>query len=44
MTERYDAVEREMGILSYATSINDNPGFAAVLKVRYSDFLVHEGT
>ena len=43
MTEQYDAIERQMGIFSYASSMNDNSGFAAVLKARYSDFLVHEG-
>lgn len=43
MTERFDAVERQVGIESYASSITDNAGFAAVVKARYSDFLVHEG-
>ena len=43
MTERFDAVERQVGIDSYASSITDNAGFAAVVKARYSDFLVHEG-
>ena len=43
MTERYDAVERNVGISSYASPATDNPGFAAVVKARYSDFLVHEG-
>lgn len=43
MTDRYDAVERQVGILSYASPASDNAGFAAVVKARYSDFLVHEG-
>lgn len=43
MTEKYDETERQMGILSYAASLEQNPGFAAVVKARYSDFLVHEG-
>ena len=43
MTEQYDSIEREMGIFSYASSVTENSGFAAVLKARYSDFLVHEG-
>ncbi len=43
MTERYDAVERKVGILSYASPESENAGFAAVVKARYSDFLVHEG-
>ena len=40
MAEKYDEVERSMGICSYASKCN---GFAAVLKARYSDFVVHEG-
>lgn len=40
MAERYDEVERQMGICSFASA--DNDGFAAVLKARYSDFIVHE--
>eukprot|EP00554_Chaetoceros_debilis_P005541 CAMPEP_0194072820 /NCGR_PEP_ID=MMETSP0149-20130528/457_1 /TAXON_ID=122233 /ORGANISM="Chaetoceros debilis, Strain MM31A-1" /LENGTH=764 /DNA_ID=CAMNT_0038752741 /DNA_START=52 /DNA_END=2343 /DNA_ORIENTATION=+ len=39
MAEKYDEVERSMGICSYASKCN---GFAAVLKARYSDFVVHE--
>jgi hypothetical protein len=42
MTERYNEVEQSMGICAYASS--ENEGFAAVLKARYSDFCVHEGT
>jgi len=41
MNEHFDSLERRMGISAYASE--DNPGFAAVLKARYSDFLVHEG-
>jgi hypothetical protein len=41
MTEPYDAIEREMGISSYMST--EHSGFAAVLKARYSDFVVHEG-
>jgi len=40
MSERYDKLERQVGILAYASS--KNKGFAAVLKARYSDFIVHE--
>jgi hypothetical protein len=42
--QRFDSVENAVGILSYASSVTVHPGFAAVLKARYSDFLVHEGT
>lgn len=41
MTERYDEIERQMGILAYVSP--ENKGFAAVVKARYSDFIVHEG-
>lgn len=41
--QRVDSLEHEVGILSYASSIQIHSGFAAVLKARYSDFLVHEG-
>lgn len=41
MTERYDAIECEMGISTYAAP--DHEGFAGVSKARYSDFVVHEG-
>jgi hypothetical protein len=41
MAQPFDAVEREMGISSYIST--ENSGFAAVLKARYSDFVVHEG-
>ena len=41
VAERYDALERQMGIVEY---LSDHAGFAAVVKARYSDFLVHEGT
>ena len=40
MTNRYDDLERKFGISAYASP---HEGFAAVLKARYSDFLVHEG-
>jgi len=40
MTEVYDEIERKMGISTYASP--DVEGFAAVLKARYSDFIVHE--
>mmetsp|Transcript_6937 Transcript_6937/g.14465 ORF Transcript_6937/g.14465 Transcript_6937/m.14465 type:complete len:745 (-) Transcript_6937:156-2390(-) len=39
MTERYDEVERRFGIAAYASP---HEGFAAVVKARYSDFIVHE--
>jgi hypothetical protein len=41
MTQAYDKVERDMGISSFMSTVNH--GFAAVLKARYSDFVVHEG-
>jgi len=41
MAQPFDAVEREMGISSYMST--ENSGFAAVLKARFSDFVVHEG-
>jgi hypothetical protein len=37
-----DPAEVEVGISVYLN--DDAPGFSAVLKARYSDFLVHEGT
>lgn len=41
MTEHYDKQEQAMGISDYASpQLN---GFSAVLKSRYSDFVVHEG-
>jgi hypothetical protein len=40
MEKKYDAVERQFGIFAYLT---EEPGFDAVVKARYSDFLVHEG-
>lgn len=40
MAARYDNVEKAMGIEAYASP--DAPGFAAVSKARYSDFVVHE--
>lgn len=40
MTEKYDEVEQQFGIIAYASS--DVPGFAAVLKGRFSDFCVRE--
>ncbi len=39
MASRYDALERRVGISEYVSS---HDGFAAVVKARYSDFLVHE--
>lgn len=41
MTQPFDKVESSMGISSYMST--KNVGFAAVLKARYSDFVVHEG-
>ena len=40
MTDKFDAIEREVGIRVY---LSDEPGFAAVVKARFSDFIVHEG-
>ena len=40
MVNRYDELERQVGISSYVSS---HEGFAAVVKARYSDFIVHEG-
>lgn len=40
MVNRYDELERQVGISSY---ISSHEGFAAVVKARYSDFIVHEG-
>lgn len=40
--QQIDSVESAVGISSYASSVTVHPGFAAVLKARYSDFLVHE--
>ena len=37
---RYDEIEKRFGISSYAST---HEGFAAVVKGRYSDFVVHEG-
>ncbi|KAL9183564.1 hypothetical protein ACHAXT_004420 [Thalassiosira profunda] len=39
MTNRYDDLERRFGISAYASP---HQGFAAVVKARYSDFVVHE--
>ena len=41
MTERYDEIKQQVGILAYVSP--ENKGFAAVVKERYSDFIVHEG-
>ena len=41
MTEKYDDVEQQFGIMAYASP--KVPGFAAVLKGRFSDFCVREG-
>jgi hypothetical protein len=40
MTDRYDDLELKFGISAYASP---HEGFAAVVKARYSDFVVHEG-
>jgi hypothetical protein len=40
MTDKFDAIEREVGIRVY---LSDEPGFAGVVKARFSDFIVHEG-
>jgi hypothetical protein len=40
MVNRYDELEKQVGISSYVSS---HEGFAAVVKARYSDFIVHEG-
>eukprot|EP00578_Thalassiosira_sp_NH16_P030769 CAMPEP_0181081918 /NCGR_PEP_ID=MMETSP1071-20121207/3349_1 /TAXON_ID=35127 /ORGANISM="Thalassiosira sp., Strain NH16" /LENGTH=203 /DNA_ID=CAMNT_0023163479 /DNA_START=234 /DNA_END=841 /DNA_ORIENTATION=- len=39
MANRYDDVERKFGVSAYASP---HDGFAAVVKARYSDFVVHE--
>ena len=39
MANRYDDLERKVGIAEYASP---HDGFAAVVKARYSDFIVHE--
>jgi len=36
----YDEIERELGIMEFMRP--STPGFSAVVKARYSDFLVHE--
>jgi hypothetical protein len=40
MADGYDSVEKKFGISAYASP---HVGFAAVVKARYSDFIVHEG-
>ena len=40
-SNKYDDTERKFGISSYTST---HEGFAAVVKGRYSDFVVHEGT
>ena len=40
MTDGYDAIEKKFGISAYASP---HQGFAAVVKARYSDFIVREG-
>ena len=40
--EIYDAMERDVGISAYLSK--EHSGFAAVVKARISDFVVHEGT
>jgi len=42
LLQQQDPTEVELGIATYLSP--DTPGFAAVLKARYSDFVVHEGT
>ena len=39
-SNKYDDTERKFGISSYTST---HEGFAAVVKGRYSDFVVHEG-
>ena len=39
-TNRFDDVEKKFGLSAYASP---HEGFAAVVKGRYSDFVVHEG-
>ena len=39
-THRFDDVEKKFGLSAYASP---HEGFAAVVKGRYSDFVVHEG-
>ena len=40
MIDQYDSIEKQFGIAAYASP---HQGFAAVVKARYSDFIVHEG-
>ena len=40
MSDLYDSIEMKFGISAYASP---HEGFAAVVKARYSDFIVHEG-
>jgi hypothetical protein len=40
MVSQYDSIEQKFGISAYASP---HLGFAAVVKARYSDFIVHEG-
>ena len=39
-SNKYDDTEKKFGISSYTST---HEGFAAVVKGRYSDFVVHEG-
>ncbi|KAL3816183.1 hypothetical protein ACHAXA_007301 [Cyclostephanos tholiformis] len=39
MSHQYDDIERQVGISAYAST---HEGFAAIVKARYSDFVVHE--
>ncbi|KAL7479171.1 hypothetical protein ACHAW6_004915 [Cyclotella cf. meneghiniana] len=39
MSDQYDSIEKKFGISAYASP---HEGFAAVVKARYSDFIVHE--
>lgn len=39
-----DPTEVELGISVYLSNNNNVPGFSAVSKARFSDFVVHEGT
>ena len=40
MKDRYDDLELKFGI---SASASPHEGFAAVVKARYADFVVHEG-
>jgi len=42
MSEQYHQIEHDLGIETYASPKIQNPGFSAVLKAKFSDFVVHE--